>query len=59
MNKEATMEYEEKILLVDDGPDLTFVFKKGLEHAGLSADAFNKSAKCLKSLSHTSMISNS
>ena len=53
------MEYEEKILLVDDGPDLTFVFKKGLEHAGLSADAFNKSAKCLKSLSHTSMISNS
>ena len=39
---------KEKILLVDDEPDLTFVFKDGLEHAGLSADAFNNSAEVLK-----------
>jgi DNA-binding response OmpR family regulator len=39
---------KEKILLVDDEPDLTFEFKEGLEHAGLSADAFNKSAEVLK-----------
>ena len=27
---------------------MTFVFKEGLEHAGLSADAFNKSAEVIK-----------
>ena len=39
---------KKKILLVDDEPDLTFVFKEGLEHAGLSADVFNKSSEVLK-----------
>jgi DNA-binding response OmpR family regulator len=39
---------KKKILLVDDELDLTFVFKEGLEHAGLSVDAFNKSSEVLK-----------
>src|SRR5215207_1422416 len=39
---------KKKILLVDDEPDLTFLFKEGLEHAGLRVDAFNNSAEVLK-----------
>ena len=37
-----------KILFVDDEPDLTFIFKEGLEYAGFSVDAFNNSADALK-----------
>ncbi|HKG86885.1 MAG TPA: response regulator, partial [Nitrososphaeraceae archaeon] len=39
---------KKKILLVDDEPDLKFLFKEGLEHAGLRVDAFNNSAEVLK-----------
>jgi DNA-binding response OmpR family regulator len=39
---------KKKILFVDDEPDLTFLFKKGLEYAGFSVDAFNNSADALK-----------
>jgi len=39
---------KKKILLVDDEPDLKFLFKEGLEHAGLCVDAFNNSAEVLK-----------
>ena len=41
---------KKKILLVDDEPDLKFLFKEGLEHAGLCVDAFNNSAEVLKDL---------
>lgn len=39
---------KKKILFVDDEPDLTFVFKEGLEYAGLSVDVFNNSVDTLK-----------
>ena len=39
---------KKKILFVDDEPDLTFIFKEGLEYAGFSVDAFNNSADALK-----------
>lgn len=39
---------KKKILLVDDEPDLTFIFKKGLEDAQLSVDAFNDPAEVFK-----------
>ncbi|HKI08920.1 MAG TPA: response regulator [Nitrososphaeraceae archaeon] len=38
---------KKKNLLVDDEPDLAFIFK-GLEDAGLSVDAFNNSSEVLK-----------
>jgi DNA-binding response OmpR family regulator len=37
-----------KILFVDDEPDLTFMFKEGIEYAGFSVDAFNNSVDALK-----------
>jgi CheY-like chemotaxis protein len=40
-----------KISFVDDEPDLIFIFKEGLERAGLSVDACNNST-----LSRTFMI---
>jgi DNA-binding response OmpR family regulator len=38
-----------KIMLVDDEPDITFVFKHGLESSGLEVDAFNDPEEALKS----------
>ena len=48
MNRECNENMKKKILLVDDEPDLTFIFKKGLEDAQLSVDAFNNPAEVLK-----------
>jgi DNA-binding NtrC family response regulator len=39
---------KKKILFADNEPDLTFIFKKGLEDAGLNIDAFNNYAEVLK-----------
>jgi DNA-binding NtrC family response regulator len=37
-----------KILIVDDEPDIAFVFKRGLESSGLQVDAFNDPEEALK-----------
>ncbi|HEU4448291.1 MAG TPA: response regulator [Nitrososphaeraceae archaeon] len=37
-----------RILFVDDEPDMTLIFKKALESAGFSVDAFNDSERALK-----------
>jgi len=37
----TTIKNDQKILLVDDEPDLTTVFSMGLEDSGFKVDAFN------------------
>jgi DNA-binding NtrC family response regulator len=39
---------KERILFVDDEPDLTSLFKKALESAGFNVNVFNNSADTLK-----------
>jgi DNA-binding response OmpR family regulator len=39
---------KKKILFVDDEPDMVLIFKKTLESAGFSVDAFNDSERALK-----------
>lgn len=48
MNRECNENMKKKILLVDDEADMTFIFKKGLEDAGLSVDALNSPAEVIK-----------
>jgi two-component system catabolic regulation response regulator CreB/two-component system response regulator ChvI len=36
-----------RILVVDDDPDITLVFKKGLENDGFQVDAFNEPSAAL------------
>jgi CheY-like chemotaxis protein len=42
-----------RILFVDDEPDMTLIFKKALESAGFSVDAFNDSERALKNFKTT------
>jgi len=41
------MNNENRILLVDDEPDIALAFKIGLEDSGFNVDAFNNSSKAL------------
>jgi DNA-binding response OmpR family regulator len=47
---------KERILFVDDEPDLTSLFKKALESAGFNVNVFNNSAEHLKTLNHISTV---
>ncbi len=48
MSQVSSNSRKRKILFVDDEPDLTFMFKEGLEYAGFSVEAFNNSVDALK-----------
>jgi DNA-binding response OmpR family regulator len=39
---------KKKILLVDNETDLTFMFKRGLEYAGLHVDVFHNSSEVIR-----------